>query len=111
MIYVCHAKSFRDGTLAEMDGPAAIHNLIMSGDYQVVAKVDTDDMEAAFELTNSIHNHWTENRGVEVYGTKERRSTSCGDLVLVGEEFYYVAAVGFTKVGRKVPVGQIPMAY
>jgi hypothetical protein len=94
-----------------MDGPGAIHRLIMAGGYQVVAKVETDDMEEAFELTNNIHSNWTDNEGVKAYGSDGHRSTSCGDLMLVGEEFYYVAMVGFTKVGRKVPVGQIPMAY
>lgn len=104
-IHVFHGKSFRDSTLAEMKGKAAIHQLILADGYHRVAAVEADDLEKAYELTNNIDRPWPENEGVEAIGGRFR-STSVGDLMLMGEDFYVVAGIGFEKIG-KVPVGAI----
>lgn len=56
-----------------------------------------DILGIAYEKTNSIDWHWAENEGIEC--TKESmRSTSVGDVILVGDNSYFVADIGFTKI-------------
>jgi len=47
--------------------------------YRAVATVQTDDLEVAFELTNTIHCAWWENEGVEAL-IGPCRSSSVGDV-------------------------------
>jgi len=48
--------------------------------YELVANVDTDDLDAAFQLTNTIDCPWWDNEGVEVIN--KARSTSVGDIIV-----------------------------
>lgn len=50
-------------------------------DYHLVARVPGDDLDHAYERTNSISCAWFRNEGVEV--VKETRSTSVGDVVVL----------------------------
>jgi len=50
-------------------------------EYELVAEVDTTDIEEAFRLTNNIEDAWTRNAEVKAQGS-EFRSTSCGDVVV-----------------------------
>lgn len=52
-------------------------------------------LERAFELTNHIDRAWTDNAGVTVANDKPQRSTSVGDVIVLGESAYVVAGVGF----------------
>lgn len=65
-------------------------------DYVLVAVVESEDLDEAYMLTNSIHCPWTENEQV-VCHVPEARSTSIGDALLFGGAFYTVASFGFTK--------------
>lgn len=67
-------------------------------DYDLVAVVDSDDLEEAWALTNHIDHDWTDNEKVWAL-TKAVRSSSVGDIFVVkGGGFYAVAGVGFKKL-------------
>lgn len=63
--------------------------------YKLVAEVNTDDMDFAFEMTNSIENYWGDNEDVEDF-TTGCRSTSVGDLMQNSlGQMYFVSNFGF----------------
>lgn len=65
--------------------------------YRLVAQIDIDDKEKAFELTNHIDGPWTSNDGVKVMAEKVR-STSVGDVMIKNSsEYFYVAPFGFKR--------------
>ena len=56
-------------------------------------------LELAFRLTNSIEYAWWENEEVTpMFPEQGCRSTSVGDMVLVGTEKYVCATIGWKKV-------------
>lgn len=57
-----------------------------------------DALDIAFEYTNSIDRHWSENKGVRAIGEKTR-STSVGDVVEVDGSKFVVAGIGFKPIG------------
>ena len=70
-------------------------------DYKLVAMVDTDNLDEAYALTNSIGDGWWNNEKVESDYTDEagKRSTSVGDLIITDKnEFHVVGAFGFINV-------------
>ncbi len=83
-------------------------------DYAMVATVDTTDKNVAYELTNSINQGWWLNDGVKFHGSPDHgmdgcRSTSVGDIMVVGKdgadgvttyETFQVAGCGFTKLAE-----------
>lgn len=101
-LYVYHAKTpsflgFRTGQKVSLFD---LHNL-----FEAVATIempevaDVDALEDAFRLTNHIDDPWWENEGVTL--TKESRSTSVGDVIVVergdtSEAIYGVSPVGFS---------------
>ena len=58
---------------------------------------DTEKLETAFKLTNSIDTAWWLNENVEPL-TKGTRSTSVGDMVLIGTTKYKCEPMGWSKV-------------
>ena len=62
-------------------------------DFYPVAEVQTDDLEEAFILTNSIDREWWRNAGVRCL--RRDRSTSVGDLLETRDGLYRVASSGF----------------
>ena len=68
-------------------------------EYISVAEVDTGDLDHAYRLTNTINCSWWENHGVVAKFEGEGcRSTSVGDLLMVDESSYLVAADGFLQI-------------
>lgn len=65
-------------------------------EYTLVARVETDDVETAYELTNHIGCPWWENAGVERVGP-ETRSTSTGDVVVIGNTAYKCESCGWSE--------------
>lgn len=64
--------------------------------YAHVADVDTDDLEVAFEKTNSIDAAWWTNKGVsKTFPGKGARSTSVGDLAILNGVTYRCEALGW----------------
>lgn len=63
--------------------------------YIHVANVDTNDLEVAFELTNTIDRAWWSNPGVQAK-VSPCRSTSVGDIMVkdTGSR-HWVAGMGF----------------
>ena len=78
---------------------AVIHN-----DYTVAfvavdkALSDVDKCEKAFMLTNSINDAWWNNEEVTKMVTGACRSTSTGDMVLIGTKKYLCEPVGWKEV-------------
>lgn len=67
-------------------------------DFTLVAKVQTDDLDVAFEKTNTIEKPWWENEGVEAFATRVR-SASVGDMLVDAEgKKHLVASFGFNQV-------------
>jgi len=72
----------------------------------VVAFVDvekslsvTEKLEIAFKKTNSINEAWWSNEGVTaMFPDKACRSTSMGDMVLIGTEKYKCEMSGWSKI-------------
>ena len=60
---------------------------------------DMKKCEKAFMLTNSINDAWWNNEGVtKLFGGDACRSTSTGDMVLVGTKKYMCDHVGWKEV-------------
>jgi len=67
---------------------------------EVSAKMSTNEkLEKAFMLTNSINDAWWNNEGVTpMFGDKGCRSTSVGDMILIGTEKYKCDSMGWSLV-------------
>lgn len=66
-------------------------------EYTPVAIVGTESVETAFEKTNHIDEPWWNNEGVQRLGP-ETRSTSVGDVVVIGGTAMKVAGAGWEPV-------------
>lgn len=67
-------------------------------DFLEVAKVELGEDSGpgeAFEKTNTIDRYWWENDGVEKTVPGGCRSTSVGDVVVIGEKAYRCKPVGW----------------
>jgi hypothetical protein len=65
-------------------------------DYELVAKVDTNSVEKAYELTNHIDCEWWENEGVEL--VKQSRSTSVGDVIEIEGKLHRCEMMGWKEI-------------
>ena len=91
--------------------PVAIIHAAFDETPHTVAMIDmpktlsTDEMlEKAFMLTNSIESAWWTNKGVtKMFNGKSCRSTSVGDMVLIGNEKYKCEAAGWSKLAWTKP--------
>jgi hypothetical protein len=68
--------------------------------YHCVAEVDTDNLDRAYRLTNSLDTSWWENAGVTFLGSAEHgqegaRSSSIGDVFELNGVRSVVARMGF----------------
>ena len=68
-------------------------------DFEYVADVESNNMDDAYRLTNSIEFYWGDNEEVEEHGSRHR-STSVGDILVCEDGIYAVAMSGF-KLLRK----------
>jgi hypothetical protein len=66
--------------------------------YECDASSNGEFLELAFEATNSIDYHWSENEGVKTEQGNSRRSTSVGDIVWIEHKIYRVEGMGFKLV-------------
>lgn len=65
----------------------------------LVAEVDTNDLNRAFELTNTIEHYWWTNALViKITPAIHVRSTSVGDFMEKDGKWYAVSAIGFTEM-------------
>ena len=108
MIQVYHAKN---PTFVIRDG--FVPNVIR--DFAHVANVYAEDLNVAYQLTNSIHRAWTDNDkdvaflGSPDHGMEGCRSTSVGDVLVKRDQdtgtyiTYLVSSVGFKQVVVDTP--------
>ena len=60
---------------------------------------DMEKCEKAFMMTNSINDAWWNNEGVtKLFGGGACRSTSAGDMILIGTKKYKCETVGWKEV-------------
>ena len=83
---VWHAKAPTFG-LSRQNFPA---------DYELVAEVDTDNVEFAYRQTNHIDRPWWENHGVTTL--KQVRSTSVGDVIEVNGKLWLCEMAGWSEI-------------
>jgi hypothetical protein len=58
-------------------------------------------LEVAYERTNSIDSHWSNNRGIIMLShERNHRSTSIGDVILFDGKLYAVDVMGFKEIGE-----------
>jgi hypothetical protein len=69
-------------------------------DFELIATVETDDLEHAFERTNTIEHYWGENEEVEILVDRGCRSSSVGDVFELNGEAHQVASCGFVKIEK-----------
>lgn len=75
-----------------------VTELFNEGNYVLVAKVDTKNLEEAFSKTNNIDTNWQENKGVESLFDKGR-SSSVGDVFKdENGKYHLVANMGFVEL-------------
>jgi len=79
---------------------AVIHDTTTVAFVTVDKNLSTEDkLERAFMLTNTIDNAWWNNKNVsKMFDGKTCRSTSVGDMVLVGNEKYVCEDSGWRKL-------------
>ncbi len=106
MITVYHADNsiIRDSLcfgLGEIYSNADVLVNYAEGNSKKVAEVDTDDLDIAYELTNSIDTVWYETMRMtgagEVFGTAHR-SSSVGDIFKIDGDLYVVGRIGFVEL-------------
>ena len=96
-------------TLEEVKNPKETVSVIHSAfdeNSHLVAFVDVDKswtvnekLEHAFKMTNSIEDAWWNNAGVtKMFPDKGCRSTSVGNMILVGKEKYLCDSFGWSLV-------------
>jgi hypothetical protein len=68
--------------------------------FTKVAVVEVDDLDKAYELTNSIDHHWSQNPGViPAPGSDKARSTSMSDILQTESGMLWVVAtMGFEPI-------------
>lgn len=93
MAQVFHAdtSAVRESGRSAFDGEAE-----WPGEYNLVALVETEEVDVAYELTNHISRPWWDNPGVERVGP-ETRSTSTGDVVVVGNRGFKCESCGWSE--------------
>lgn len=81
-------------------------------EYRLVARLETNDLEEVFYLTNHIDHSWYENDGI-LWCEKDARSTSVGDVVVVDygndrdcglKKVYMCASSGWEELDVDSPV-------
>jgi hypothetical protein len=91
--FECNLKTIK--ALFELRDPNPLAEIC----YVKVAKVDTNDLDVAFELTNHLHQSWALNHGVTPLAVMPQRSTSVGDVLeLSSGKLFVVASFGFLEL-------------
>ena len=100
MIKVLHNKNFLKFAIC-FDEKSLLEKAakIKMSDLTEVARVDTDNLDEAFRLTNHIDSDWSTNEKVATIA--KSRSTSVGDILQFNGQFWIVANLGFVKIQAK----------
>ncbi len=78
---------------------AQIVTALLEREYNLVAVVDSANLDDGFTSTNHIESDWQENDNVTALPGRHR-STSVGDLIVSADDVTYVVeGTGFAKLG------------
>jgi pectate lyase len=95
MIKVYHNPNFHG---CRMNVTQENADIILKNDtLTLVAEVETDSLEDAYQLTNNIENSWVENEKVTAK-VDRGRSTSMGDVLEQDGKYHMVAGFGFAEI-------------
>lgn len=98
-VYQAKREIFRDTSMGcnfDYFGTKGIAKAFVGGQYDLVAEVDTNSLDVAYERTNSIQGPWWDNEDVVAkFDGEGCRSTSVGDVVEVNGKFFIVDSFGF----------------
>lgn len=76
----------------------AVIELFNEGYYYLVAKVDTSNLDHAWQQTNHIDDSWLKNDDVQEFVLKAR-SSKVGDVMKdENGKYHIVASIGFTQI-------------
>jgi len=103
MIHVYHATPYNpSGGMRTKEGePVEVNDFPDA--FKLVAIVDTDDLEVAWQCTNTIEKAWVLNSGLIVQPEghdKCYRSTSMGDVCVLNGEAFVAVSMGFQSIGE-----------
>ena len=87
MVQVFHMNNFQEYFYHEKGTPWIDTGIL-------VAEVDTNILDVAYEKTNHISHDWKENQGVVSFANKNR-STSVGDVLFFEDQTFIVEDCGF----------------
>lgn len=106
MIIVYHNEDFINYQIEHLEQTG--ERRIIEARVTPVAIVESDSMDDAYRLTNTIDEAWDKNEGVRALGRVGQsgkiivsglRSTSVGDILMTSDgEFYIVESAGFRKL-------------
>lgn len=86
----------------------AVIELFNEGYYYLVAKVDTNALDHAWQQTNHIHDSWLKNDDVTEF-TLEARSSKVGDIMKdENGKYHIIASIGFSPIPDGLIKGQEP---
>jgi hypothetical protein len=91
-------------SVSDLDAAKIVATGASRQQYVHVATVETDDLDAAWELTNSIEAPWTQNDGLSFVAGPRQRSSMMGDVFMKGSEAHVVAGCGFRAVPQASPM-------
>ncbi len=75
------------------------HITVRRADYVKVAEVEAENLDEVFRLTNTIDHDWQENEHVTpARPDQAERSTSTGDVIVLGDQAWMVDSAGFSEV-------------
>lgn len=90
MIYVYHDP--------EIDFREHPERVYVMTEKELVAVIDTNDLEVTYRLTNSIEDAWFRTKDPRVRVVQESRSTSVGDFMSRDGVWYMIGMVGFKRL-------------
>lgn len=64
-------------------------------DFILVAEIDSQNADIAFNLTQNIDSNWVENERVKAFVGDKCRSTSVGDLVEINKKYFICNLIGW----------------
>lgn len=101
MIKVYHnPEAFGINCIRYYHSPVADEDIPNISHCILVATVDTDKLQVAYELTQTREVFWWYNIGVQIISKHPVRSTAVGDLLVDDDgKIWMVAFIGFKPVG------------
>jgi len=108
-IKIYHNKNFSKAHFDSNSFPVSMKKAVLLGRYlygikkedlELIAEIDTDDLEQGFALSQNVTDSWVLDSRVKAF-KNEARSTFVGDVLEKDNTFYLVDYLGFTEVELK----------